>query len=120
MSTATDLATWPNSPVKRRMESAIFALQISFLVGGQLTLGQEPPIHCFSTTATRWPERARCKASDVPPVPLPRIRASTCVCPDIAAPSRCLVQDGTRPYDAFAQSLKSTHNSCRQRDAPAA
>ena len=36
-------------------KSATFALQISFLLGMQLILGQEPPIHRRSTTAVRLP-----------------------------------------------------------------
>src|SRR5262244_3485612 len=49
-----------------------FALQISFLLGRQLTLGHEPPIHRRSTTAVDWPDDARCQARSLPPAPLPR------------------------------------------------
>ena len=54
------------------------ALQISFLLGRQAMLGQEPPIHRRSTTAVRRPDRAICQASNLPPCPLPRIRTSNC------------------------------------------
>src|SRR5262245_44380323 len=50
-----------------------FALQISFLLGRQLTLGHEPPIQRRSTTAVAWPDEARCHARSLPPAPLPRI-----------------------------------------------
>src|SRR5260370_23451711 len=52
---------------------ATLALQISFLLGMQATLGHEPPTHCRSTTAVRCPVCARCQASSLPPCPLPRI-----------------------------------------------
>src|SRR5215469_4500935 len=51
-----------------------FALQISFLLGRQLTLGHEPPIQRRSTTAVDWPDDARCHARCLPPAPLPRIK----------------------------------------------
>src|SRR5215510_9914488 len=59
-----------------RTSDATFALWISFLLGRQLTLGQEPPIHRRSTTAVRRPDRAMCHAGSFPPAPLPRIRIS--------------------------------------------
>src|SRR5215831_20499737 len=55
---------------------ATFALQISFLLGRQLMLGQEPPIYRRSTTAVRRPDRAISQARSLPPLPLPRIRIS--------------------------------------------
>src|SRR5215467_15531596 len=57
---------------------ATFALWISFLLGRQLTLGHEPPIHRRSTTAVRRPDRAICHAKSFPPAPLPRTRNSNC------------------------------------------
>src|SRR5213595_2514053 len=39
---------------------ATFALQTSFLLGRQLTFGQEPPIHRRSTTTVRRPALAPC------------------------------------------------------------
>src|SRR5215469_6242865 len=51
-----------------------FALQISFLLGRQLTFGHEPPIQRRSTTAVDWPDGARCHARCLPPAPLPTIR----------------------------------------------
>src|SRR5262249_59931953 len=57
---------------------ATLALQISFLLGRQAILGQEPPIHRRSTTAVRRPDRAICQATFLPPSPLPRIRTSNC------------------------------------------
>src|SRR5262245_30989363 len=59
-----------------RTSDATFALWISFLLGRQLTLGQEPPIHRRSTTAVRRPDRAMCHARSLPPAPLPRTRTS--------------------------------------------
>src|SRR5215470_4013720 len=53
-----------------------FALQISFLLGMQLTFGHEPPIHRRSTTAVRRPDRASCQPSSFPPCPLPSTSAS--------------------------------------------
>jgi hypothetical protein len=44
------------------------------LLGKQLTFGQEPPIHRRSMTAVRFPDRARCHARYIPPLPLPRTR----------------------------------------------
>src|SRR5262245_15860099 len=59
-------------------KSATLALQISFLLGRQLTFGQEPPIHRRSTTAVRHPDPAKCQARCLPPLPLPRTRTSYC------------------------------------------
>src|SRR5437899_9376004 len=56
--------------------SATFALQISFLLGRQLMLGHEPPIHRRSTTAVRCPAPAMSQARSFPPAPLPRMRTS--------------------------------------------
>src|SRR5260370_749288 len=75
MSIATRPVVVPNSAACRATY-ATFALQISFLLGMQLTFGQEPPIHWPSTTAVRRPDRARCQASSLPPAPLPRMSAS--------------------------------------------
>src|SRR6266853_2712714 len=66
MSIATRPVVVPNSAACRATY-ATFALQISFLLGMQLTFGQEPPIHWRSTTAVRRPDRARCQASQGPP-----------------------------------------------------
>src|SRR5215471_10081933 len=60
-----------------RTSDATFALWISFLLGMQLILGQEPPIHRRSTTAVRRPARAMCHAKSLPPAPLPRTRISS-------------------------------------------
>src|ERR1700730_9967031 len=49
----------------------------NLILAGQAMLGQEPPIHRRSTTAVRRPDRAICQASNLPPCPLPRTRAST-------------------------------------------
>ena len=59
-----------------RTRCATLALKISFLLGMQAMLGQEPPIHLRSTTAVRRPAAAKCQAMSLPPVPLPRTRAS--------------------------------------------
>ena len=56
---------------------ATLALQISFLLGRQAILRQEPPIHFRSTTAVRRPDRAICQAIFLPPSPLPRSKTST-------------------------------------------
>src|SRR5438876_4353124 len=56
--------------------SATFALQISFLLGRQLMLGHEPPIHRRSTTAVRCPAPAMSQARSFPPNPLRRMRIS--------------------------------------------
>jgi len=61
------LITAPNCPACR-IRWATFALQISFLLGRQLTLGQEPPIHRRSTTAVRRPDRAKCQAGACRPL----------------------------------------------------
>jgi hypothetical protein len=53
-----------------------FALAISFLLGMQAMLGQEPPIQRRSTTAPLCPDCAMCQAKSLPPVPLPRTRTS--------------------------------------------
>src|SRR2546425_7868797 len=53
-----------------RTSDATFALWISFLLGMQLTLGQEPPIQRRSTTAVRRPDCAMCHARSLPPAPL--------------------------------------------------
>src|SRR6267378_7300335 len=53
--------------------SATLALQISFLLGRQLTFGQEPPTHRRSTTTVCCPDCAKCQARDFPPSPLPMI-----------------------------------------------
>src|SRR5262249_19985603 len=42
----------------------------------QLMFGHEPPIHWRSTTAVRWPDRARSQASSFPPCPLPSTSTS--------------------------------------------
>src|ERR1043166_5606553 len=57
-------------------KSATLALQISFLLGRQLTFGHAPPIHRRSTTAVRCPDPARCQARLLPLLPLPRMRTS--------------------------------------------
>ena len=57
-----------------RARCASLALQISFLLGRQAILGQEPPIHFRSTTAVRRPDRAICQATFLPSSSLPRIR----------------------------------------------
>src|SRR5262245_51899993 len=75
MSTVTSRASVPKSDACRA-RCATFALQISFLLGRQATLGQEPPIQRRSTTAVRRPERARLQARSLPAAPLPRIRIS--------------------------------------------
>src|SRR5271155_378719 len=51
------------------------ALQISFLLGMQAMLGQEPPTQRRSTTAVRRPDPAMCQASSLPPWPLPAAHA---------------------------------------------
>src|SRR5262249_52792650 len=70
-----------------RTSETTFALQISFLLGIQLTLGQEPPIQRRSTTAVRRPARAMCHARSLPPAPLPRTRISNRSTCDMAASS---------------------------------
>src|SRR5215510_5832483 len=75
MSTATRSVVVPNSAAWR-VRYATFALHISFLLGMQLMFGHEPPIHWRSTTAVRWPDRARSQASSFPPCPLPSTSAS--------------------------------------------
>src|SRR5215471_18346883 len=75
MSILVDPVSIPNA-VAWWTRSATFALQISFLVGRQLMLGHEPPIHLRSTTAVRCPLLARCQLSNLPPAPLPRTSAS--------------------------------------------
>jgi len=69
--------TIPKS-VARWTRSATLALQISFLLGMQLMLGHEPPIHRRSTTAVRCPAAAISQARSFPPAPLPRMRISYC------------------------------------------
>src|SRR5262245_44572851 len=76
MSIATRPVFAPYS-APRRTSDATFALWISFLLGRQLTLGQEPPIQRRSTTAVRRPARAMCHAKSLPPAPLPRTRISS-------------------------------------------
>src|SRR5215471_12232314 len=56
-----------------RTRFATLALQISFLLGRQLVLGQEPPIQRRSTTAVFCPDCAKCQARYFPPSPLPMI-----------------------------------------------
>src|SRR5262245_29296811 len=56
MSVETAPVTVPYSTAWRT-RYATFALQISFLLGRQLMLGQEPPIYRRSTTAVRRPDR---------------------------------------------------------------
>jgi hypothetical protein len=52
------------------VDHVVLALpQISFLLGRQAMLGQEPPIQRHSTTAVRRPDRARCQARSLPPAP---------------------------------------------------
>src|SRR5262245_38922133 len=75
MSMATGPVMVPNCAAWRT-RYATFALQISFLLGRQLMLGQEPPIYRRSTTAVRRPDRAISQARSLPPLPLPRIRIS--------------------------------------------
>src|SRR5215468_775335 len=75
MSILVDPVSIPNA-VAWWTRSATFALQISFLVGRQLMLGHEPPIHLRSMTAVRCPVLARCQLSNLPPAPLPRTRTS--------------------------------------------
>src|SRR5262245_2084439 len=77
MSIATEPVTVPNCAAWRT-RCATLALQISFLLGRQLILGQEPPIYRRSTRAVRRPDPAICQASNLPPAPLPRIRISKC------------------------------------------
>src|ERR687892_1525585 len=75
ISTVTCPVTVPNcAPWRARCET--FALQISFLLGKQLMLGQEPPIYRRSTTIVFRPDRAICHARSLPPAPLPRTRIS--------------------------------------------
>src|SRR5262245_41401127 len=76
---AMSVVTGPVTTPKRapsRAKYATLALQISFLLGRQAMLGQEPPIQRRSTTAVRRPARARFQASSLPAAPLPRIRIS--------------------------------------------
>src|SRR5271166_5744260 len=87
MSVSTGPATVPNCPAWCA-RCATRALQISFLLGRQAMLGQEPPIQRRSTTAVRRPDCAICQASNLPPNPLPRIRTSNCSGWDIN-PSVC-------------------------------
>src|SRR5215470_12832527 len=75
MSIATGPATMPNCAAWR-IRCATLALEISFLLGMQAMLGQEPPIHRRSTTAVRRPAVAICQATSLPPVPLPSTRVS--------------------------------------------
>src|SRR5262245_11982912 len=75
MSMATGPVTVPNCAAWRA-SCATLALQISFLLGRQLMLGQEPPIQRRSTTALRRPARAMCQARYMPPFPPPRMRIS--------------------------------------------
>src|SRR5262245_22839152 len=75
MSTATRSVVVPNSAAWR-VRYATFALHISFLLGMQLMFGHDPPIHWRSTTAVRWPDRARSQARSFPPCPLPSTSAS--------------------------------------------
>src|SRR5437899_3584861 len=88
MSIATGPVTVPNCAACLT-RCAIFALQISFLLGRQLMLGQEPPIHRRSTTAVRRPDPAICHASNLPPAPLPMIRISNCSGLDMASSVFC-------------------------------
>src|SRR5689334_11742208 len=75
MSIATSPVLAPYSAPWRTSE-ATFALQSSFLLGMQFTLGHEPPIQRRSTTAVRLPAPAMCHARSLPPAPLPRMRIS--------------------------------------------
>ena len=75
MSMTEGLIVQPNSAAWRT-RYATLALEISFLLGMQAMLGQEPPIHLHSTTAVRRPVCAMCQARSLPPVPLPRTRTS--------------------------------------------
>src|SRR6516164_336324 len=75
MSIAPGLSVQPYSAAWRT-RCATRALEISFLLGMQAMLGQEPPIHLRSTTAVRRPVLAICQATSLPPVPLPRTRMS--------------------------------------------
>lgn len=53
-------------------------VQISFLLGRQAMLGQDPPIQRRSMTAVRRPDCAICQANNLPLLPLPRTRMSNC------------------------------------------
>src|SRR5262245_4520124 len=88
MSIATGPVTMPNCAAWR-IRCATLALQISFLLGRQAMLGQEPPIHLRSTTAVRRPDPAICQANNLPPAPLPRIKISKCSDLDIASSVSC-------------------------------
>src|SRR5215470_11630021 len=89
-----------------RASDATFALWISFLVGMQLILGQEPPIHRRSTTAVRRPARAMCHAKSLPPAPLPRTRISNRSDWDMPA---------SRDVDALGD-LRTAHDGRRLQD----
>src|SRR5215831_16849700 len=88
MSITTGPVTMPNCAAWR-IRCATLALQISFLLGRQAMLGQEPPIHRRSTTAVRRPDPAICQANTLPPAPLPRIKISTCSDFDIGPSVSC-------------------------------
>src|SRR5262249_33479754 len=83
---AMSVVTGPVTTPKRapsRAKYATLALQISFLLGRQAMLGQEPPIQRRSTTAVRRPDCAICQANSLPLLPLARIRVSNCSGRDI-------------------------------------
>src|SRR5215467_8045613 len=83
---------------------ATFALWISFLLGRQLTLGHEPPIHRRSTTAVRRPDRAMCHARSFPPAPLPRTRMSKSSVFTLISPGGCgYSPSGASPGTAWTQ-----------------
>src|SRR5215475_9945154 len=96
------------------------ALQISFLLGRQAMLGQEPPIHRRSTTAVRRPYRAMCQASNLPPNPLPRTKTSTGSASDMKIPlsipahdSTHHSADGSDEHYHFAAGLARLHHPMR-------
>src|SRR5262245_10197678 len=104
MSIATRPVLAPYS-APRRTSEATFALWISFLLGRQLTLGQEPPTHRRSTTAVRRPARAMCQASSLPPAPLPRTTISN--------RSACAI--ALCPYDGVGPRSVTAHGDARTR-----
>src|SRR5579864_8993575 len=77
ISVLTGPVSEPNSAAWRA-KCATLALQISFLLGMQAMLGQDPPIQRRSMTAVCRPDCAMCQANNLPPWPLPRISTSTC------------------------------------------
>src|SRR5262249_14766929 len=96
MSVLTPPVTTPKR-APRRARCPTSALQISFLVGRHATLGQAPPIQRRSTTAVRCPACAMCQASNLPLLPLPRIRTSNWSVSDIG---RLLCAGGSQAIDS--------------------